>query len=228
MASLEEIKKSTKPFFIGADEVGYGSLAGPLVVVGVKAPKDWSMAGLNDSKKLTPEKREALRGKLNELIVKKEIEWHLAERSNVYIDKFGVYNVLKECYVEIFHKLYSDDSLIITDGNLKFDNLGVEAYDKMSLIKGDSHIQQIMAASILAKTYRDEKMRIFHPLHPHYGWDKNVGYWHKDHVAAIEKYGPSPLHRWSYDPLKSMNLPNPNQLELFSDEQRESSKKDGI
>jgi ribonuclease HII len=213
---LQQIKQSPKANIIGADEVGYGSLAGPLVVVGVKAPKDWAMAGLNDSKKLkTVEKREQVRDKIKEVIAKGEITWHLAERSNVYIDKYGVYNVLKECYVEIFHKLYCDDSLIITDGNLKFDNLGVDAYDKLSLIKGDGHIPAIMAASILAKTYRDRQMKdVYHPKHPEYGWDSNVGYWHKDHVAAIEKLGPTPLHRWTYDPVKSMNVPNPNQLDL--------------
>lgn len=202
--SLLKIQQSTKAIFIGADEVGYGCLAGPLVVCGVKAPKNWSLAGLNDSKKLSEKKREAMRLKLNELIEKKEIEWHLAERSNVHIDKNGVAVSLKEAYVEVFIKLYGDNCLIISDGILKFDNPAVADYDMVSLIKADTQIPTVMAASILAKTYRDQKMKILHQLHPDYGWNSNVGYGSKDHLEAIAKVGPSPLHRFSYAPMKNM------------------------
>lgn len=193
-----------KPIIIGCDEVGYGCLAGPLVVVGVRAPKDWSLAGLNDSKKLSAKKREAMRDQLSNLIESGTIAWHLAERSNAVIDKDGVAIALKSAYVEVFHKLYQDDCLIISDGILKFDNLGVDDYDKVSVIKADAKYPAVMAASILAKTYRDGKMKILHELHPQYGWDSNVGYGSKDHLAAIEKYGPCPLHRQSYAPMKNM------------------------
>lgn len=193
-----------KPVIIGCDEVGYGCLAGPLVVVGVRAPKDWSLAGLNDSKKLSAKKREAMRDQLSNLIESGTIAWHLAERSNAVIDKDGVAVALKSAYVEVFHKLYQDDCLIISDGILKFDNLGVDGYDKVSVIKADAKYPAVMAASILAKTYRDGKMKILHELHPQYGWDSNVGYGSKDHLAAIEKYGPCPLHRQSYAPMKNM------------------------
>lgn len=214
-------KLTVKSNIIGADEVGYGSLAGPLVVVGVRAPKNWSLEGLNDSKKLSAKKRETMRAKLNELIEKKEISWHLAERSNVQIDKAGVAVALKDAYVEIFHKLYQEDCLIITDGILKFDNLGVDDYDKVSLIKADTTVPAVMAASILAKTYRDEKMKLLHPLHPQYGWDSNVGYAAKDHLEAIEKHGPCPLHRFSYAPMKNMKVEDPRQLQLFNDQLKE-------
>ena len=101
-----------KQFIIGVDEVGYGALSGPLVVVGVLAPKDWKIDGLNDSKKLSEKKREAMRAKLNELIEKKEIDWYLAERSNNHIDKYGVAVSLKDAYVEDFTKLHSADFLM--------------------------------------------------------------------------------------------------------------------
>lgn len=215
MATLEEINQSTKAFIVGADEVGYGCLAGPLVVVGVRAPRNWKLEGLNDSKKLSEKKRGVMREKLNKLIEDKEISWHLAERSNNHIDKYGVAVSLKDAYVEVFLKLYQPDSLIITDGILKFDNLGVDDYDKVSLIKADSQIPAVMAASILAKTYRDEKMKVLHSLHPHYGWDHNVGYGSKDHLEAIEKYGPCPLHRFSYAPMKNMQIADPRQLSLL-------------
>lgn len=200
-----------KPFTIGCDECGYGSLAGPLVVVGVRAPQDWALEGLNDSKKLSAKKREAMRGKLGKLIEDKVITWHLAERSNFVIDKVGVAVALKDAYVEVFHRLYEPDSLIISDGILKFDNLGVSDYDQVSVIKADTKYPAVMAASILAKTYRDELMHIMHPLHPMYGWDSNVGYGSKDHLEAIAKYGPCPLHRYSYAPMRNMVYEDPNQ-----------------
>jgi len=198
------IVSSDKPFIVGADEVGYGCLAGPLVVCGVRAPRDWSLSGLNDSKKLSEKKRLVMGDKLSNLISKNEITFHIAERSNVQIDKTGVAFALKDAYVEVFHKLYQEDSLIISDGILKFDNLGADAYDKVSIIKADTKIPAVMAASIIAKNYRDGKMKIFHPLHPQYGWNSNVGYGSKDHLEAIAKHGPCALHRFSYAPMKNM------------------------
>lgn len=203
-----------KPITVGCDEVGYGSLAGPLVVVGVRAPKDWAIPGLRDSKQLSPKRREIMRGELGKLIENGTIAWHLAERSNVQIDKHGVAVALKDAYIECFHALYQPDCLIISDGTLKFDGLGVDAYDKVSIIKADTKIPTVMAASILAKTYRDGKMKILHELHPMYGWDHNVGYAAKDHLEALEKYGACALHRFSYAPMKNMVHTDPNQVKL--------------
>lgn len=189
---------SDKPFIIGCDECGTGSWAGPLVVVGVRAPEGWSLEGLNDSKKLSPNKREVMANQLGKLIADGSITWALAERSNVKIDKMGLGVALKDAYVECFHQLYQPDSLIISDGTLKFDGLGVDGYSVQSLIKADTIIPQVMAASILGKFYRDSKMKILHDLHPMYGWKSNVGYGAKTHLEAIKKYGLSPLHRYSY------------------------------
>ncbi len=202
-----------KPFTIGCDEVGYGCLAGPLVVAGVRAPKDWALEGLNDSKKLTANRREVMRAKLLKLIEEKVITYHLALRPNTYIDKVGVAKALKEAYVECFTALYEKESLIISDGILKFDNMGVDDYDKVSVIKADTKFQTVMAASILAKTFRDELMRALHTRYPMYGWDHNVGYGAKDHLKAIEEHGPCLLHRMSYAPMKNMKaLVDPRQL----------------
>lgn len=186
---------------LGADEVGYGCLAGPLVVCGVRAPKDWNLIGLNDSKKLSPKKREALREQLLKLIENKVISFHLTERSNKMIDSVGVATALKDAYVEVFQKLYQSDCLIISDGILKFDNPSVQSYDKISLIKADGQIPAVMAASILAKTHRDELMKAAHIVYPNYGWNSNVGYGSKEHLSAIWKYGITPLHRMSYAPM---------------------------
>jgi len=193
-----------KTHIIGADEVGYGALAYSLVVCGVRAPKDWSLDGLNDSKKLSEKRRLIMTGKLNELILKKEISFHIAERTNVEIDQVGIAVALKQSYVEIFHKLYDPQCQIIVDGILKFDNMGVDGYDIISIIKADTKIPAVMAASILAKTYRDGKMKSIANLYPNYGFDKNVGYGSAIHMEAIKKYGPCEIHRMSYAPMKNM------------------------
>jgi ribonuclease HII len=203
-----------KPIIVGCDEVGYGCLAGPLVVVGVRAPKDWKIDGLNDSKKLSAKKREALLLPLMKLVQSKDISYHLAERSNTEIDKVGVAVALKDAYVECFKALYQEDCLIISDGILKFDGLGVDDYDKVSVIKADTKYAAVMAASIIAKTYRDDKMHQLHHTYPNYGWDHNVGYPATDHREAIEKYGPCPLHRMSYAPMRYMKIADPRQLPL--------------
>ena len=196
-----------KSYIIGNDEVGTGCIAGPLIVCAVMAPKDWSLAGLNDSKKLSPKRRGIMRDKLNELIVKGEIWFHLAERSNVDIDKFGVAKMLKDCYVECFTSFTkAKESLIIIDGILKFDNCGVDDYNICSLIKADTLVPSVMAASIIAKTYRDGKMKILHELHPQYNWMSNVGYGSAEHMAAMRQHGLSPLHRRSYKVKTMMDL----------------------
>jgi ribonuclease HII len=195
-----------KPFTIGCDEVGYGCLAGPLVVAGVRAPKDWALEGLNDSKKLTANKRKVMRQKILKLVDEKVITYYLAERESIYIDKVGVAKALKEAYVECFKALYEKESLIISDGILKFDGMGVDDYDKISVVKADAKFPTVMAASILAKTFRDGVMKTVHNTYPMYNWDHNVGYGSKDHLKAIEVYGPCPLHRMSYAPMKNMKV----------------------
>lgn len=187
-----------KDFIVGSDEVGYGSNVANLVVCGVKAPKGWSLQGLNDSKKLSPKRREIMREKLLALADDNIIQYHIAERTNTQIDEFGLGVMLKDCYVEIFKELYSNDSLIICDGNMSFDGLGIDYMAQVSIVKADGLCPSVMAASIIAKTHRDAQMREMHKLFPQYGWDANKGYLAKNHLEGIRKYGFTPLHRMSY------------------------------
>jgi len=188
--------ETSKKFIIGADECGYGSLAGEIVVCGVKALKDWSFEGLNDSKKLSPKKRTSLTDSLSK---NKDIQYHIALRDNVYIDKIGVFSALKECYVEIFNALYCEDSLIIIDGNMKFDNLSIDHMEKISLIKADTLIPHVMAASIIGKTNHDLKMtEVHHVNYPQYHFNSNMGYGSPKHKEAIKIHGLSDIHRKSY------------------------------
>jgi ribonuclease HII len=191
-------------YIIGCDEVGYGCLAGPLVVCGVSAPSDWLLEGLNDSKKLSDKQRHVMLLKLMKLVQAKEISYHLAERSNTEIDLHGVAVALKSAYVEIFHALHDPRSIIIVDGNLKFDNLGVDVYTIQSIVKADTKIPAVMAGSIIAKCWRDDKMKQLHFKYPNYNWFKNVGYGTADHLKAIAEHGPCELHRFSYAPMRHM------------------------
>ena len=108
-------------------------------------------------------------------------------------------------------KEYSDDSLIICDGTLKFDGLDVDSFDKVSIIKADTLIPSVMAASILAKTYRDDKMKKLHQVYPYYDWNNNMGYYGANglHIAGIKTHGYSPLHRLSYKlkALEGLQIP---------------------
>lgn len=195
------------PIIIGADEVGYGALAGPVVVCGVRAATGWSIAGLNDSKKLSEKKRLLMTSKLKEHIYNGIIMAHIAERSCTEIDKVGIAVALKSAYAECFKILdyyFDDDATIIVDGNLKFDNSILDEHHIRCVVKADTKIPTVMAASILAKTYRDEKMKAHHLIYPQYNWIKNVGYGSADHLKAIINHGPSPLHRYSYAPMKDM------------------------
>jgi len=142
--------------------------------------------------------------KLEKLIASGSLDWALAERANTVIDQIGLGVALKDAYCEVFKRLYNEESLIISDGNLKFDNPEINAYDKISVIKADTLYSQVMAASILAKVYRDTKMKMLHNQYPNYGWDHNVGYKSDDHEVGLQKYGPCPLHRFSYKNIKKL------------------------
>lgn len=212
--AIVKIEKSTKQYIIGCDEVGNGALAGPIVVCAVKALKSWKIDGLKDSKKIKSlKKRESIRDMLSD---DKNISFHIAERSNIFLDKVGIVNALNDAYIECFNALNNkNEDLIVVDGLQDFSGLGVDHMEIIDLIRADDKVPTVMAASILAKTYRDQKMKDFHLLHPMYGWESNVGYGAKDHLMAISKYGPCPLHRFSYAPMKNMQIKDDRQLNLF-------------
>lgn len=191
-------------YIIGCDEVGTGTAAGPLVVCGVRAEKEWRIDGLRDSKKLSEKKRNIMRDKLSKESDSNNITIHIAERSNECIDKLGLAAALKEAYVEVFKKLFINKSFIVVDGNMKFENI-LPNCKIMSIIKADDKVPSVMAASIIAKTYRDALMKAYHENYNQYGWDTNVGYLTGEHLNAIGKHGMTPLHRKSFK-IKSYNF----------------------
>jgi ribonuclease HII len=173
---------------VGCDEAGRGCLAGPVVASAVILPKNFKNELLNDSKKIV----EKDRLKLKKIIEEEAIDFAVSFIYEAQIDEI---NILSKKF-----------NFILVDGN-RFKN-----YKKIKhecVIKGDGKYMSIAAASILAKTYRDEYMMKLHEAHPEYNWNKSKGYPTLAHREAIKKYGPTIYHR------KSFNLLGTNQLELF-------------
>ena len=190
---------------LGIDEVGRGPLAGPLVVGAVILPedeRDW-FTKLKDSKKLTAKKREVL----NEIILKESatgLGWIPAAE----LDEIGISEALKLAThraVKSVQQLHAPFSQIIIDGKVNFLNHTPLASYTSTLIKADSKVREVSAASIIAKVARDHYMIELATKYPNYNFDKHVGYGTKVHVQAIYKYGLTPEHRKSFEPCKSLS-----------------------
>lgn len=185
----------------GVDEVGRGCLAGPVVAAAVILPHDYQHPLLNDSKKLTKKLREQLQGE----ITKDAVAWAIGEASPMEIDKI---NILQATYLAMhraLEALQQQPEYLLVDGN-RFKPYKQVPYTCM--VKGDGRFLSIAAASVLAKTYRDELMCKLAEEHPHYSWEQNAGYPTKAHRQGIAEHGVTPYHRQSFALL-------PRQLELL-------------
>ena len=201
MANLEyESKYYDKGLTLiaGSDEAGRGPLAGPLVVAACILPKGYQHELINDSKKLTDKKRRML----YETIKKDALAYHIEVIDIDIIDKINIYQASKLGLKICLEKLSIKPEAALLDAmNLDMD------YPVESIIKGDEKSLSIAAASILAKVYRDDLMIEYSKEYPQYQFDKNKGYGTKVHLEALDKYGITPLHRKTYEPVKSMLLP---------------------
>jgi ribonuclease HII len=185
----------------GCDEVGRGCLAGPVVAAAVILPKKYKNKLLNDSKQV----KKADREQLQEEIKQAALAWAVAEVSHTEIDEINILNASFKAMHLALDKLKVDPELLLIDGN-RFTQ-----YRKIQhrcIVKGDSNYLSIAAASILAKTYRDELMEKLSLQYPGYGWERNVGYPTKEHRNGIRLLGITPYHRKSFQLL-------PAQFELF-------------
>lgn len=175
----------------GCDEAGRGCLAGPVFAAAVVLPPDFEHEWLNDSKQISEDKRNALRT----IIEKEAVSWAVAKLSPKEIDR---YNILRSSFMAMHRAIrqldVKPDHLLI-DGN-RF--LPYKAIAHTCIIKGDGKYASIAAASILAKTYRDEYMAAQHLKHPVYNWLKNKGYPTAEHREAIVAHGTCKLHRQSF------------------------------
>jgi ribonuclease HII len=190
-------------FEAGCDEAGRGCLAGPVFAAAVILPPDFHHSLLNDSKQLS----EARRFQLREIIEKEAVAYAVAQMDNHDIDRYNILWASVRTMHLALDGLKTPVDHILVDGHkfIPYKNVTHEC-----MVKGDGRFMSIAAASILAKTYRDEFMIRLHKEFPDYCWDKNKGYPTSDHREAIQKHGVTPYHRTSFK-----LLPDKKQPELF-------------
>ncbi len=204
----------------GTDEAGRGCLAGPVTAAAIILPKDFGSELINDSKKMSEKNRKSLRP----LLEASAISFSVTHLPPKLIDEINILNASIKAMQECVVKLNPTPLYIIVDGNAPLiHKKGIKntagkiftdseiallhSIPSTSIVQGDAKYLSIAAASILAKTYRDEYMDEIHEKYPMYNWKQNKGYPTKEHREAIRKYGPSPYHRMSFRLL-------PEQLEL--------------
>lgn len=189
----EELYDNGYHLICGVDEAGRGPLAGPVVVASCILPPFLRIKGIKDSKKLSAKKRE----ELYKIIVKQAIDYKIVFVSNEDVDKYNIYQATKKGMLEAISKLKVQPDYALIDAmplhelELKHD----------SIIHGDARCASIAAASILAKVTRDHYMEKMDVKYPNYGFKKHKGYPTKDHLEALEKYGPCKIHRKTYAPV---------------------------
>lgn len=175
----------------GCDEAGRGCLAGDVYAAAVILPPDFSHPLLNDSKQLTEKQRYELRP----IIEAEAVAWAVGVVTAAEIDEINILNASILAMHRALDSLKVKPEAVVVDGN-RFKPWGDVPFT--TVVKGDGRLANIAAASILAKTYRDDAMMELHRQYPVYHWDKNKGYPTADHRRAIEANGPSPVHRMSF------------------------------
>lgn len=189
----EELYDNGYHLICGVDEAGRGPLAGPVVVASCILPPFLRIKGINDSKKLSAKKRE----ELYKIIVKQAIDYKIVFVSNEDVDKYNIYQATKKGMLEAVSKLKVQPDYALIDA-MPLHELELN-HD--SIIHGDARCASIAAASILAKVTRDHYMEKMDVKYPNYGFKKHKGYPTKDHLEALEKYGPCKIHRKTYAPV---------------------------
>ena len=189
MSSFER-EYSDCQYICGIDEVGRGPFAGPVVAGAVILPKDCGILYINDSKKLSPKRRE----EVNSFILDRALAWAVGVVDNTVIDEI---NILQATY-EAMRRAIKD--LSIKPDILLNDAVTIPGVDikQVPIVKGDAKSISIGAASIVAKVYRDSLMKEYDEKYPGYGFATNMGYGTKEHIAALKKMGPTPIHRKTF------------------------------
>ena len=189
-----------KNIVAGVDEVGRGSLVGPVYAAAVILKKNLDKKKLKDSKKLTKKNREVL-----EKYIKKNSYWSVGSASTKEIEKLNILNASLLAMKRAIKKLKLKSSLVLIDGNKLPDITG---YKLKCVIKGDQKIPEISAASIIAKVARDKLITKMSKKFTKYAWDKNAGYGTKLHLRAIKKFGVTKHHRKTFGPIYNILSPH--------------------
>ena len=180
----------------GVDEAGRGPLAGPVAVAAVILPQECYLPHLNDSKKLS----HAVREELFAQIIEQAISYHVALMNAEMIDRMNILQATRTGMYEAIAALTPAPDEVLIDA-VELPKLSMPS---QSIIKGDAKSASIAAASILAKVTRDHLMESYDIQYPNYGFAKHKGYGTQEHIDAIRKYGICPIHRKSFDPIRSM------------------------
>ena len=175
-------------FVAGVDEAGRGPLAGPVVAAAVVLPMDVFLEGLDDSKKISPAKRDELFPKIQKMV------HGIAVVSTKVIDEINILQAARLAMKQAVEKISSDLDLLLIDGNQKIDS----SIEQWVIVKGDAKSYSIAAASVLAKVTRDRIMEGYHHLYPQYEFARHKGYGTKLHRDLIAEHGPSPIHRRTF------------------------------
>ena len=186
-----ELRYSKDTIEVGCDEAGRGCLAGPVFAAAVILPDDFEHPLLNDSKKLTERQRLELRTYIEE----HALAYGVASLDHKEIDEINILNASFKAMHLAVDQLTTKPELILVDGNRFSPYLGVP---HVCIVKGDGKYMSIAAASVLAKTYRDDYMMKMHEKYPNYSWNTNKGYPTKAHRKSIELHGVTPIHRLSF------------------------------
>lgn len=173
----------------GVDEVGRGPLAGPVVTAAVIIDHNFDLLEVNDSKKLSPEKRLQLYPK----ILSEAVSVGIGVKSAAVIDQINIYEADRQAMAQAVKALDVKPNALLVDAM----NVPVDL-PQIELIKGDAKSNSIAAASIVAKVFRDKLMDDYDKIYPQYGFPRNAGYGTKEHIDALKKYGPTPIHRKTF------------------------------
>ena len=182
---------SGRSYIAGVDEVGRGPLAGPVVAAAVILPRDFDVLGIDDSKKLSPKKRE----ELFEVIKEKALAWAVGWVGPERIDEINILEATKEAMKQAVQGLSLPPDHVLIDGNFTVRAL---ALPQTAIVKGDANSTSIAAASILAKVTRDRYMEEMDEVYPGYAFASNKGYGTKAHYDGLKAQGPTPIHRKTF------------------------------
>lgn len=205
LAGMPECGLGAKQIVIGVDEAGRGPLAGPVVAAAVVLCRP-CVPGLADSKQLTAAQRAALEPR-----IRRRCAFGIGVVEVEAIDRINIFQAtmwaMTTAVLRVVEALGCEPDQVLVDGNLTPHGRHPDwRWPARAIVGGDASERAISAASILAKEHRDRMMRAYHLAHPHYGWERNMGYGTPEHLTALREHGPTPHHRKSFAPVAQMQL----------------------
>lgn len=190
-------KKPGQSLVAGVDEAGRGPLAGPVVAAAVILPEGLLLDGLDDSKKLVPAKRETLEARIKDAA----LDWAVGVATVGEIEEYNIHHASMLAMLRAVQNLTLKPDLVLLDGRF---TLSLTDLDQRAVVGGDGLCPSIAAASVVAKVTRDRLMNVCHLLYPEYGFDRHKGYGTAFHMTALAAFGPCPIHRRGFAPVKQL------------------------